>query len=363
MGSQLNVVAMQRILQFTEDQKRALLSHRCTYIAHMTQLSKSREQLLQQLHNETALELSNGELEARQTCEDQILRHLENCTVEANRRYFHYVGAVGHDVSPFFCLRHEITLSTLLALPAPLSLPSPPHLHSYTSPPPAHTSSSPSLSAFCLPLPFIHACVNHRWNHNECKCHHVYVCCDLAYACIRMLLPGRCHTGYTCVYWMMTTKHDQLPETQQTNLVIVTREFGHMLERPRISQDFVCKNRCKVDGFLHVIGHDTMASLCVRGPCIPTIARCLSNWKCPGGRGGMGPICRASACCTYQLQPTCYIRYRRQKLIRLTGLGISSVTPRQVHEDLVWTLLTQIAQGNMIFGSDKLPVLLLYWTK
>ncbi|DBB18370.1 hypothetical protein WJX82_002868 [Trebouxia sp. C0006] len=90
--------ALLRILQFTEDQKRALLSHRCTYIAHMTQLSKSREQLLQQLHNETALELSNGELEARQTCEDQILRHLENCTVEANRRYFHYVGAVGHDV-------------------------------------------------------------------------------------------------------------------------------------------------------------------------------------------------------------------------------------------------------------------------
>jgi len=99
LGLQLNVVAMQRILQLTEDQKRALLSHRRTYIAHMTQLSKLRKQLLQQLHSETALELSNGELEARQTCEDQILRQLENCTVEANRRYFHYVGAVGHDVS------------------------------------------------------------------------------------------------------------------------------------------------------------------------------------------------------------------------------------------------------------------------
>ncbi len=149
---------MQRILQFTEDQKRALLSHRCTYIAHMTQLSKSREQLLQQLHNETALELSNGELEARQTCEDQILRHLENCTVEANRRYFHYVGAVGHDVSPFFCLRHEITLSTLLALPAPLSLPSPP--------PPTQLYLPPPGTHFFVPLPFcfllatpLHSCL------------------------------------------------------------------------------------------------------------------------------------------------------------------------------------------------------------
>lgn len=90
--------ALLRILQLTEDQKRAILSHRRMYITHMAQLSKLRRQLLQQLHVEPALELSNGELDARQTSEDQILRQLENCTVQANRQYFHYVGAVGHDV-------------------------------------------------------------------------------------------------------------------------------------------------------------------------------------------------------------------------------------------------------------------------
>jgi len=97
----LDVIAMQRILQLTQDQKRAILSHRRMYIAHMTQLSKLRKQLLQQLHSEPALELSNGELEARQTCEDKILRQLENCTLEANRRYFQYMGSVGHEVTPY----------------------------------------------------------------------------------------------------------------------------------------------------------------------------------------------------------------------------------------------------------------------
>ena len=97
----LDVIAMQRILQLTEDQKRAILSHRRMYITHMAQLSKLRKQLLQQLHSESSVEFSNGELEARQSCEDQILRQLENCTVEANRRYFHYVGSVGHDVTLF----------------------------------------------------------------------------------------------------------------------------------------------------------------------------------------------------------------------------------------------------------------------
>ncbi len=91
---------MQRIMQLTQDQKRAILSHRRTYIAHMMQLSKLRKQLLQQLHSEPALELSNSDLEARQTCEDRILRQLENCTVEATLRYFEYMGSVGHGVSP-----------------------------------------------------------------------------------------------------------------------------------------------------------------------------------------------------------------------------------------------------------------------
>ncbi|DBA88328.1 TPA: hypothetical protein ACH3X2_004832 [Trebouxia sp. C0005] len=89
--------ALLRILQLTEDQKRAILSHRRMYISHMARLSELRKQLLQRLHSESAVELSNGALEARQTCEDQILRQLENCTVEANRQYFHYVGSVGHD--------------------------------------------------------------------------------------------------------------------------------------------------------------------------------------------------------------------------------------------------------------------------
>ncbi|DBA88331.1 hypothetical protein WJX79_008521 [Trebouxia sp. C0005] len=89
--------ALLRILQLTEDQKRAILSYRRIYISHMAQLSELRKQLLQQLHSESAVELSNGALEARQTCEDQILRQLENCTVAANRQYFHYVGSVGHN--------------------------------------------------------------------------------------------------------------------------------------------------------------------------------------------------------------------------------------------------------------------------
>ena len=144
----LDIVAMQRILQLTEDQKRAILSHRRTYIAHMTQLSKLRKQLLQQLHSETALELSNGELEARQTCEDQILRQLENCTVEANWQYFHYVGSVGHDVS-WFPAADIYPFSPPRVPPPPCAPPPLSHTHTYAF-------LSPSLSAFRLPLP--HSC-------------------------------------------------------------------------------------------------------------------------------------------------------------------------------------------------------------
>ncbi|KAL0021152.1 hypothetical protein WJX77_005530 [Trebouxia sp. C0004] len=64
----------------------------------MAQLSKLRKQLLQQLHSEPELDLSSVELEARQRSEDRILRQLDNCTLEANRRYFEYMGSVGHDV-------------------------------------------------------------------------------------------------------------------------------------------------------------------------------------------------------------------------------------------------------------------------
>ena len=158
----LDVFAMQRILQLTEDQMRAILSHRRMYITHMAQLSKLRRQLLQQLHVEPALELSNGELDARQTSEDQILRQLENCTVQANRQYFDYVGAVGHDVS---------------LLPA-CGMSSPP-----TKPPP----SPPTL--FFTPLTLatpLHSCLaNQSWNHNTCKCHQV--CSYLAVATLLVL--------------------------------------------------------------------------------------------------------------------------------------------------------------------------------
>ena len=168
---------MQHILQFTEDQKRALLSHRRTYIAHMTQLSKLRKQLLQQLHSETALELSNGELEARQTCEDQTLRQLENCTVEANRRYFDYVGAVGHDVSLLPACGTSLPFQ-----PSPCPSPRPHPLTPIPPPPgPQHALLRlPPLSAFGLPIPSIHARANQRWNHDECKCHHVCIYLALA---------------------------------------------------------------------------------------------------------------------------------------------------------------------------------------
>ena len=167
VGSQLNVVAMQHILHFTEDQKRALLSHRRTYIAHMTQLSKLRKQLLQQLHSETALEISNGELEARQTCEDQTLRQLENCTVEANRRYFDYVGAVGHDVSLLPACGTSLPFQ-------PSQHPSPCPLPFKAIPPPP----GPQHALLCLPP--LHARANQRWNHDEYKCHHVCIYLALA---------------------------------------------------------------------------------------------------------------------------------------------------------------------------------------
>ena len=140
----LHVTAMQRILQLTEDQKRAILSHRRMYISHMARLSELRKQLLQRLHSESAVELSNGALEARQTCEDQILRQLENCTVEANRQYFHYVGSVGHDVGFFAACG---TYSPV----QPSQRPSP-CIPLHEAPPPQ--SHLPPSTLFFAPLPF-----------------------------------------------------------------------------------------------------------------------------------------------------------------------------------------------------------------
>ena len=171
---------MQRILQLTEDQKRAILSHRRTYIAHMTQLSKVRKQLLQQLHSETALELSNGELEARQTCEDQILRQLENCTVEANRQYFHYVGSVGHDVSWFPAADiYPFSPPRVSPPPAPPPL-SHTHTHTHTlffSPHFPLSLATPSL----MPRPISDG------SNGKCKPHHV--CSYLAGATL-VIIPA-----------------------------------------------------------------------------------------------------------------------------------------------------------------------------
>ena len=95
---------LQRNLGITEQQKDALYRLRRHYIVSMALVAKRRQQLLRQLQAAAEIvSLNNADTQARAKLEQHIQAQLHECTIQENRLFMAFMGALGHQV----CLQHN----------------------------------------------------------------------------------------------------------------------------------------------------------------------------------------------------------------------------------------------------------------